>query len=151
MCSTTYSIYLCFIVTRMFQRCFSMNIRGCKNYTYVQLRIHIESLLAPSRPSRHTYNLNILTSVLCRSWILVCASKGYLRSGSYILSIQIRNRLRDRFLFKFVLLLYIIIGFTKIFFWQRLKFNPFMNNFVHFTILILTWCNLTSYYIVLPM
>ena len=62
-----------------------------------------------------------------------------------------RKRLRDCFIFKFVLLRHILIVHTNNFFCERLNFNPLIRIFLHFTIVVLTWYDLTSYYIVLPM
>ena len=65
--------------------------------------------------------LNYTTLVVCCSGILVCAPQDYLRSGTYILPIQIWNRLSYRFLFKFVLLRHILVGYTNIYFRERLN------------------------------
>ena len=54
-------------------------------------------------------------------------------------------------IFKFVLLRHILIGHTNISFCVRLNFNPFIPTFVHFTIVVLTWYDFTTYSIVLPM
>ena len=61
------------------------------------------------------------------------------------------DHLRDRFLFKFILLHHIYVGYTNIYFYEQLTFNPFCYTFVKFTIVVLTWYDFTSYSIVLPM
>ena len=83
--------------------------------------------------------------------ILVRASQSYLMSGTYNFPIQIWNRLRDRYLFNFFLLHHILVVHTNIYFCEWLKFNLFIHTFVHFTIVVLTWHDLTSYSKVLPM
>ena len=75
---------------------------------------------------------NYTTSVARLSRILVHTSQLYLISRTYILPIQICNRLHDCFLFKFVLLRHILVGHTNIFFCRRLTFNPFMRTFFTF-------------------
>ena len=57
--------------------------------------------------------------------------------------------LRDRFLFKFILLRHICVGYKKIPFCEQLSFNPFVRTFVQFTIFVLTWYNFTPYYMIL--
>ena len=74
-----------------------------------------------------------------------------MRSGDFILPLQILNRLRDCFIFKFVLLRHIIVGNTNVFFRERLDFNPFIFTFVHFTVVVFIWYYFTSYSIILPM
>ena len=64
-------------------------------------------------------------------------------------SYSIWNRLRGRFVLKFVLLRHILVGDTDFYFYERLKLNPFSCTFVYFTIVIFTWYDFTSYYIVL--
>ena len=105
----------------------SMNIRGHNNSTFFKLRIPVESLLAQSRWPRHTLKWFYTTYAVCRSRILF------------------------RFVFKFVSLRHILVGHTKIFFCERLNFNNFLLNPVHFTIFVLTWYYFTTYSIVLPM
>ena len=50
----------------------------------------------------------------------------------------------------FNLLRQIYVGFTKMSFCERLSYNHFNCNYVLFTIVFLTWYDLTSYSIVLP-
>ena len=58
--------------------------------------------------------------------------------------------LRDRFLFKFILLRHMYVGYTNSSFFKRLSSNPFSCTFIHFTIVVLNWYDFRSYYIVLP-
>ena len=67
-----------------------------------------------------------------------------------MLHLQILNRLHDSFLFNFVLLSRILVGYTNIYLCELLNFNPFSRNFLNFTIFVLTWYHFTSYSIVLP-
>ena len=53
------------------------------------------------------------------------------------------NRLRDRFIFKIILLRHILVGDTNLFLCERLNFNPFMRTFVNFTIYVFTWHDFT--------
>ena len=99
--------------------------------------------------SRLELNSNTL-SVFC-SRILVRASQAYLRSGNLIFHIQIWNRLRDCFLFKFILLRHICVGYTNTSFCDKLSFNPFSCTILYFDILFLTWYDFTSYSIELSM
>ena len=50
----------------------------------------------------------------------------------------------------FNLLRHIYVGFTNMYFCERLSYNPFHFTSVIFTILFLTWYDLLSYSIVLP-
>ena len=61
------------------------------------------------------------------------------------------NHLCDRFVFKFILLRHMYVGYTNISFCQWLNSNPFSRTFVHFTIVVLTWYDFTLSSIVLPM
>ena len=67
------------------------------------------------------------------------------------LPIKIWNRLCDHFIFNFFLLCHILIGNNSVYLCDRLNFNPFIYTFVHLTIAVFTWYNLTSYSIVLQM
>ena len=51
---------------------------------------------------------------------------------------------------RFNLLRHINLGFTNISFCERFKYNPFNCPSVIFSIVFLTWYDLTSYYILLP-
>ena len=55
------------------------------------------------------------------------------------------NRLNNQFIFKFVSLHQIPVENTNITFFDQLNSNPFMRNFVNFTIVVLTWYDFTSY------
>ena len=44
----------------------------------------------------------------------------------------------------------ILVGYTNISFYERLKYNPFRSTYLHFTIIVLTWYDFTLYSIVLP-
>ena len=70
--------------------------------------------------------------------------------GTYIFPIQIRNHLRDCLIFRFVLLWHILVGHTKISFFEGLHSNPFMLTFVYCTKVVLTWYDFMSYYKVSP-
>ena len=61
------------------------------------------------------------------------------------------DHLCDRFLYKFILLRNIHVDYTSISFCYLLIFNSFCCTFVHFTIVVFTWYDFTSYYILLPM
>ena len=49
----------------------------------------------------------------------------------------------------FLKLHHIIVRYTKISFYERLKFNPLSSTLVNLTIFVLTWYDFTSFYIVL--
>ena len=51
---------------------------------------------------------------------------------------------------RFNLLRHIYVGFTNRSLCERLRYNPFNRTYILFTIVFLTWYDLTSYYIVLP-
>ena len=51
---------------------------------------------------------------------------------------------------RFNLLCHICVIFTNMFFCERLSYNPFNCTYVIFTNAFLTWYELTSYSIVLP-
>ena len=72
-------------------------------------------------------------------------------SGTYIFSLKLENHLHYCFLFKFFLLRQINVDCTNISLCERLRFNSFSHTFLHFTIVILTWYDFTSQYMVLPM
>ena len=98
------------------------------------------------------------TLVVQRSRILACASHFNFKFGTYIsynknyiLPIPSWNWLSDSFLFRFNLMRHIYVDYTNMSFYERLNFNPFCCTFVHFTIIVLIWYDITSYTIVLPM
>ena len=93
---------------------------------------------------------NYTTMVVYCLWLLVWASQACFRSRTYNFPIQIWNILRDFFLFKFVLLCHILVVYTNLSFCEQFNINPFYCTFVHFTIVILTWHDFTSYSMVLP-
>ena len=93
---------------------------------------------------------NDSTLVVRRLQGLVRQLQNYLSPVTYIFPILILNCLRDRLLFKFILLHQNYVGYTNMFFCEKLGFNTFSHTFVNFTIVILTWYNFTSYSIVLP-
>ena len=109
------------LLLAFFVRYFIRNIRERKNSTHVQPCIPFW-LIAPH------LNFNYTTYVLCRSRLLVRTSQAYLRFGTYIVPNQILKCLRDCFLFKFILLNYIYVGYTNIHFYERLIFNTFCIN-----------------------
>ena len=150
LCSNPYSVYLCSLVNSRFQRCFSMKVRLFKNSTCVQICTYFW-FFQHHIGDRVTLRIYQTNYVLCHSRILVRASLAYLRSGTYIYLNTNFNLLRDGFLFKFVLLLHILVSHTNIFFCERLNFNIFMGTFVHFDIVVLTRYDFTSYSIVFPM
>ena len=96
-------------------------------------------------------DFNYTTYLVCLPRILVWMSPAYFRYGTYILTIKIWNRLRDCFTYKFVLLRHILVGYTNVYFCDKLNFNTFSRTFVHFTIFVLTWNDFTSYSILLSM
>ena len=132
------------------------DIRGQTNSTCLQL--HIPSTCIPIfeglcvhlslAGSSVTFIFNYNTSVVFRLGVLVRMSQDYFSSRTYSLTIKIWNYLCDCFLFKFVLLLHIYVGYTKISFCELLNFNTFSRTFVHFIIVILTWYDFRPYSIV---
>ena len=70
-------------------------------------------------------------------------------SRTCIFPFRCENHLHYRFLFKFFLLHHIHVCCPKISFREHLSFNTFSRTFVHFTILISTCYDFTSYSIVL--
>ena len=135
------------------------DVRGRTNSTCVQLCISyacipfFEGLYVHFSPvgCRVTFRINCTNLVVCHSRFLVSTSQAYLRSETYIFPIQILHRLRDRFFYKFLLLRQIYIGYTNISFCEKLSFNTFSCTFVHFTIIIFSWYDFTSYSILLRM
>ena len=51
---------------------------------------------------------------------------------------------------RFNLLLHNYVGFTNIYICERLSYNPFNCISIIFTVVFFTWCDLTSYSIILP-
>ena len=94
---------------------------------------------------------NYTTYIVLYLRILVRLYSADVRSGTYSFPIQIWNHLRDRFIFKFVLVRQILVGYTNVYFCERLNFNPFSCTFVHFNIVVLTWHDFTPYFIVFTM
>ena len=102
------------------------DIRGSMNFTCVQLGIP-STYFCLSRWLCHTQNLFITTCIVCCLCLLV------------------------RLIFQFILLHHILIGPTNTSFSDRLNLNPFICTFSNLNIVVLTWYDITSYSIVLPM
>ena len=71
--------------------------------------------------------------------------------GLLLFPFKFDNQLCDLFLFKFIVLRHMYVGYTNKFFCEQLSVNTFSHTFVHFTIVLLTSYDFTSYYIVLLM
>ena len=81
-----------------------------------------------------------------RLGILVCMSQGSLYVWYlYIPPFKFESHLHYCFLFKFVLLCHILVGYTNIFLCERLIFNLFSHTFVHLTIVVLNSYDSTSW------
>ena len=90
------------------------------------------------------------TLVLRHSGILVHASQVSIYVQDLYFTCSNLNQLCDRLLVKLVLLRHINVGYTNIFFCGWLRSNNFCCTFASFTIVILTWYDITPYSIVLP-
>ena len=94
--------------------------------------------------------------VVCRSLFLVHTSSAYLRSRPYSfppysLLIPKLKLLMHSLLVNFFLSHQVLVGHFIVYLCQGLNCNPFSCTFVRSNIVILTWYDISSYSIVLPM
>ena len=100
-----------------------------------------------NRYPSHIVSTPSLYATLYFSW---CITTFIIFMGLISFPFTFENNLHYCLLFKFIFLRHIIVAYTNIYFWEQLIFKPFSPTFVHFTIVIFTWYDFTSYYIVLP-
>ena len=71
--------------------------------------------------------------------------------GLILCPLKSDNHLHERLLFNYILLCHMYVGYTNIYFCERLSFNTFSLTFMHFNIVVLSWYDFAPYYILLPM